>query len=333
MKNYIKILALSFATLFMVSSCIKDDTAVLGDEGNTIIKISESGTKALFFSPFLEVKKVDLVDVRRDANSSANLQSVISVVLEDAPDLVDQYNADNGTDFEYLPSDIYTLVADGGVSYINGKYTLNFGAGDFAKNISINLDGSKWDLSKKFAIGFRLTDNGAATLSAEKTEVVVTISIKNKYDGLYEVTGTMVDVAAPSLTHVNDYLVANGYGNWTAELRTVSATECIVFDPIVWSGFYIPITSGGTGLSGYGSFIPIIEFDPNTDAIVSVTNGYGQPSGNTRAGRLDPSGVNQYDASTKSFKIIYNMTQTSVISTPPHVRTTWDETWTYVGSR
>jgi hypothetical protein len=61
-------------------------------------------------------------------------------------------------------------------------------------------------------------------------------------------------------------------------------------------------------------------------------NYYGQPAGNTRSG-LDPSGVNQYDAATKTVRIKYNMTQSSLVPAAPHIRTTWDETWKYVGSR
>lgn len=333
MKNYIKILALSFVTLFSVTSCIKDDTAVLKDEGSTFIKINGGDTKAIFFSPFLDIRKVDLVDIRRDANSQASLNQPMTLIVRNAPELVDQYNEDNGSDYEQLPSDIYTLITDNGVSVdAQGNYSIALAAGEFAKNISINLDGSKWDLSKKYALGFELMELGGAKMAASKNKVIVTIAIKNKYDGSYEVTGTMVDNANPGLTHINDYLNAEGAGNWTPELRTLSATECIVYDPVIWGGYFIPIsTDGGAGASGYGSFIPIFEFDPNTDEIVSAVNGYGQPAGNTRSAELDPSGVNKYDNGVIQLK--YRMLQPSVIVDAPHIRTTWDETWTYIGPR
>lgn len=331
MKKSLIYAGLLVLTSLLTQSCIKDDVVPLGDAGTPLLKFQNGPEQSLFYLPFLETRKVKLFDLRRDANSAAELQATRTIVVQEAPELITKYNEANGTEFEVLPTDIYTLFSDQSIVKNGNKYTITFGPGDFVKNFYINLNGAKWNLSKKFAMAFKVVDAGGATLSKDKPTVLTTISIKNKYDGTYEVSGTMEDIANPTLTHANDYLVANGYGKLQLILKTLSATRCAVYDPTVWSDYFIPIsTGGGTGLSGYGTFAPILEFDPDTDKLVSVSNYYGTPA-NTRGGRLDPTGkVNAYDASTRTLTIKYNMTQRSVIPTPPHVRTTWDETWKYV---
>jgi hypothetical protein len=295
------------------------------------LKFQNGPEQSLFYLPFLDSKKVKLFDLRRDAQSTAELQSSRTITVQEAPEIVTKYNEDNGTDYEILPSDIYTLVSDASIVKSGTKYTITFGPGDFVKNLYINLNGAKWDLSKKFAVAFKVTDSNGTLLSKDKPSQITLISIKNKYDGTYEVTGTMEDVVNGTLTHANDYLVANGYGKLELILKTLSATKCAVYDPTVWNDYFIPIsTGGGTGLSGYGSFAPIFEFDLATDKVIGVTNYYGTP-GNTRLGRLDPTGkVNAYNEGTKTLTIKYNMTQKSLVPAAPHVRTTWDETWKYL---
>ena len=86
----------------------------------------------------------------------------------------------------------------------------------------------------------------------------------------------------------------------------------------------------GPDWSYYGSFGMEFTFDPNTDQVVSVTNPYGQPSGNGRSAALDPSGTNLWDASTKNLSVKYWMDQPSVIT--PH-RVSFDELYTYKGPR
>jgi hypothetical protein len=177
-------------------------------------------------------------------------------------------------------------------------------------------------------------------ITGGKSSVFVTIEAKNQWDGIYEVTGSMADVYIPTLTHITDWLSNNSEGYeppMRYELRTISPTECVVYDNYVYGGYYIPISDltdpSAPGVSAYGSFAPILKFDPETNKIVSVTNYYGQPASNSRSAHLDPTGSNTYDPETKSFSIKYYMTQPTVITNPPHIRVRWEETWTYVGSR
>jgi len=325
MKKIKIILSLMFLGAFVMQSCIKDEVVELGDAGKPLVKFQDGPDQSLFYLPFLNTRQVSLFDLRRDPNSNLELNTTRTITIQEAPELVDKYNKDNETDYEILPSDIYTLATNPSIVKNGTKYTITFGPGDFAKNFVINLNGAKWDLSKKFAMAFKVVEAAGTLLSKDKPTIITKISIKNKYDGTYVVTGTMEDLVNPTLTHATDYLKSHGEA-LELTLKTVSATKCAVFDPTVYGDYFIPIsTGGGSGLSGYGTFAPVFEFDPDTDKVIGVTNYYGTPA-NTRGGRLDPTGqVNAYNSSTRTFTIKYNMTQRSLVPVAPHVRTTWNE--------
>lgn len=323
-NNFFKYILLILPII--VSSCVKDNTEVLKDQGSTFIAIYGSPEKKLFFSPFTDTKKVTLFGVRKNANSSAALQKSNNVLLTAAPDILDAYNEENGTNFEWLPSEIFTLADNNGVSLSGDNLNLNFGSGDFAKEYTINLDGSKWDISHKYAVAYRITDAGGEKI-ASSDSVIAFISVKNKWDGVYDVqSSTLVDNVAASL--VSPF--SNG-DSYQYALETLTSTTCVVKDNTY--GLSVPgmIIYTGTGYSYYGSFGLVLEFDPETDKIVAATNYYGQPSGNTRSAQLDESGVNTYDNGV--VKIKFNMLQTSAVPDPPHIRCTWDEVWKYSKSR
>jgi hypothetical protein len=328
MKKIKIILSLMFFGAFVMQSCIKDEVTELGDAGKPIVKFQDGPDQSLFYLPFLDTKQISLFDLRRDPNSNQELNTTRTITIQEAPELVDKYNKDNETEYEILPSEIYSLATNSSIVKNGTKYTITFGPGDFAKNFVIILNGAKWDLSKKFAMAFKVVDAAGTLLSKDKPSIITKIAIKNKYDGTYEVTGTMEDILNAGLTHATDYLKTKGTP-LKLTLKTVSATKCAVYDPTVWADYFIPITSGGTGLSGYGTFAPIFEFDLATDKVIGVTNYYGTPA-NTRGGRLDPTGkVNGYDASKRTLTIKYNMTQRSLVPAAPHIRTTWDEVWKF----
>lgn len=344
MKNHIlKYVGVVFLLALTFVSCRKDafEGTETKDSGTTFVKILEGPINPLFFSPFTEVKKVDLFSVRRDANSSGALNSSTAVTLTAAPEIVAKYNTDNSESFEALPESIYTLAANSSIVKTSTGYTFNFASGDAAKKLTILLDGSKYDLSKKYAIAFKVSTTGdVATTASDQKSILVLISIKNKYDGVYSVTGTMSDIASATLSHFSNFMNSPEAASVGAEppfkmqLRTISATKCAAYDADFFgdgnNAYQMPITSGTT-YSRYGNFGIIVEFDPATDKIVAVTNYYGQPASNTRSAQLDVSGTNTWSNGTMSIK--YNMLQPSVITTAPFIRTTWDETWQYLGPR
>ncbi len=316
---YLKSLALIALSVFALSGCIKDEVVELTDQGTTMVKIMEAPERNLFYEPFNNVKSVDLFSVRKDANSAASLNTPQAVTLTMVPGYIDRYNDANDTNFEVLPDSLYTTT----VQRSGNTYTMNMGSGEFAKDFNIQLNGAKWNLEHTYALAFAISDVAGANLSAGKDTIIVTMSVVNELDGAYEVTGEMVDAVAPTLT---------GLFPMNYHLITAGPTTVIGYDPDYWVDYFVPILSAGA-VSGYGSFVPVFTFDPETHKITSVVNGYGQPAGNTRAGMLDPAGVNTYDPVTKTIDVSFFMTQSSVVPAAPHIRTSFHWVMTYKGAR
>ena len=320
---------LAFSAVF--TSCIKDDVTPLGDGGQSMVKFLEGPENRLFFSPFTNVRTVDLFSLRRDVNSNATLRTSSAVKLTAAPDLLEAFNEENDETFEWLPDSLYTLVSNSTIQRDANGYTFNFGSGDFAKELAIQLNGAKWDISHKYAVAYTISDPAGLPVKSGQESIIAFISVKNKYDGVYVVTGTMQDFVNPALVTPSNNPAGDGFV-MEYTLETISPTKCVVVDHALVGTVATPIWTG-TGYSYFGSFGLIVEFDLATDKIVAVTNYYGQPAGNTRSAQLDPSGVNAYDPSSKTINIKYWMLQPSAVAAAPHIRTAWDEEWKYVRER
>jgi len=333
MKNkFLNFLLGSLVLSAALSSCIKNKVTELGDKGTSRVRLAEAPDNVQYFSPFSNVKTVQLITVRRDAVSQSDVNQPLTVKLTAIADSIDVYNAATGQTFEQLPDSLFTLVAGQGVTRSGNVYTVTFDPGVTAVTIPIAVNGAKWDLTHTYGLYFKITDAGGKQISADHKESFAGIAVKNKWDGIYEVSGSMTDFTNSSLQHVNVWLSSHGYDNETYELRTAGPTTCYVFDPIVYGDYIVPITSG-TNLSGYGSFALVVESDPATDKIAKVTNYYGQPAGNGRSAGLDPSGVNAYDAASKTIQIKYNLLGGPGTSSPTQIRTQWNETWKWIGDR
>ena len=147
--------------------------------------------------------------------------------------------------------------------------------------------------------------------------MVVEVGIKNKWDGIYTVTGTLVDLTTTTIT---------GSYPMSWDLRTSGANTLAVYDKTFGAQTH-PIASAGA-ISQYSTFGLNITVDPVTNKITGVVNPFGQPAANGRSAALDPSGVNAYDPATKTFRIKYYMLQPGTT-----IRTTFDETWTFSAAR
>jgi Domain of unknown function (DUF1735) len=307
-------------TLFM--SCIKDDIQELGDSGHTFIKFQEAPENKLYFSPFTNIDTLDLFSTRKDANSSSSFNTPTTVTLTSMPELIDTFNYNNNSSFEPLPDSLFTLLNAAFTKTATG-YTVNFASGDFARDFTIALNGAKWNVSHTYALAFSLAAAGDnIALASAKDTIMVFLSVKNKYDGKYTVTGSLTD---------NVVATISGWYPWDCEFQTSGPNSVVVFDPY-WPGIYHAIKSG-TDRSVYGNFGLEITFDPVTNNVVSIINVYGQPAPNTRAVLMDAGNTYHWDESSKTMDVKYFMTQTSLVPDPPYIRTTYIENYKYTGPR
>lgn len=319
-------ITLSFFTLALLalSGCVKEDEFFdmgSGEPSRTFVKILEAPENKLFFEPFSGNRTVQLMTLRRNASDAGTAGGSLVVNLTIDTAAIRAYNTANNETFKLLPDSLFTLVGSDFTKTGNLTYQATFAPGEFSKEFEISLNGSKWNLSQKYMMPFTIQDPGGVVLSSGLNKLNTFISVKNKWDGVYEVTGTMNDVSNSTLT--GEYPL-----KW--DLVTSGPSQFIVYDKD-YTGTPTHIIRTATGLSQYGQYGLVVNMDPVTNKITSIVNFYGQPSGNGRSAELDPSGRNEYDPATKTFYVKYWLVQPAVVPNGPRV--IFDEVWKYTGPR
>lgn len=251
-------------------------------------------------------------------NTTAVAPEDIYVYLMKVDALVSTYNTANGTSLTPVSG------ADAAFTYDFSKPVV-IKKGTRRATIDMKVNPIKLDLNKQNAVGLgilRVEGGGAVINSTGGAKLVIEFGARNKYDGHYRVTGSMVDAANATLT---------GFHPYECDLETTGADE-VVLNPTEGAFAYqylYPINSAGSP-SGYGSFTPVFIFNTATDKVTAVVNAYGQPApANGRSAQLNPAGTNQFSAN-RTLQVSYWMNQPSVIM--PH-RSTMIETFTYLGPR
>jgi hypothetical protein len=267
-----------------------------------------------------------MFEVRRDVHNEAALNSTTNAILKFDNAVLDTFNAHNEMSLIKLDATLATVAP---APAADGSIALTFGPGEYTKAIIVTVpNATKFDFSKQYGYAYKLyfTDGTGKLSEASSTEVVVQVLVKNKYDGLYEVTAN-----SPMLDMVNPALL--GYYPFIYELQTSGAHAVKCLDKTVWGDYMHPILNG-TSASGYGSFGLEVFFDPSGNGkIIDVKNTWGNPPSNTRMPAIDPSGVNTWNPSNKKIMFKYWMKQPSLVPAAPNIRTYFDETWTYKGAR
>lgn len=311
--SYIKIVIASLLAITF-SSCLKDDQYVDFGTAGSVVELPAAAYATGVFQPATFTVATTPTNLPLMVNFAGPKapSAPITVTLSIDQASLDAYNKANGTSFLLLPPADYSIPS----------LKVTIPAGQSAAYLNIAVNTSLIDLSKQYALPLTITDGGGQTISGNYKSVIFAILVKNKYDGIYTVTGTMVDKTSAALT--GDY-------PHTYYLQTQGATADALFDPKS-SNYQHTILSSGS-LSSYGSFAPVFNFDANGN-VVSVINYYGQPAGNTRSAKLDPTGQNKFISGTPGtkgavFQVSYILNQTNSIGD----RTFFNETYTYVGPR
>ena len=312
-----------FLLLFVVGITSCEKTEIKDGGGKTLVKIIGGGGDPVVVPLDVNppVEEILIADLRKDAVSEADASAATTVTITNTQAFLDAYNTANGTAYELLPTSAYTITPGSGVTVNGDTWTINLAPGELARPISIELDKAQMDLSKSYAFGLQITQTTVGTPSLASSVVIVNPLVINKYDGVYEVTGTMVDAASAALT---------GLFPFEYHLITTGEKSVAGFDPYWWEDYFIPIYSG-PDVSGYGGFSPVFAFDAN-DNIIAVTNIYGQPATNGRYAELDPSGINKWDPATGNIDVKFFMFQPSAVALP-NPRVSFDWHLAYTGPR
>jgi len=168
-----------------------------------------------------------------------------------------------------------------------------------------------------YGLYFKIEEVSAGNISADAKAILVKITLRNRWDGRYRITGTMNDATEPTYAFREQEVML---------ITTATNQVKVIPKELGIPGLIIKI---GSSDSYYSNFGPVLNFS-NDDKISSMVNFYGQPSANGRSAELDASGSNNWNASTKTMNVKFWMNQPSVIT--PH-RSSFNTTWTYLGER
>ncbi len=335
MKKFIKLTFIGAVMAVAFSGCLKDKGFDNGEYGVDVnerkaLSFPQAISGSVLFSVFSSNDPV-VISAPVIAIEAINAQSSdVNFTVGLKPDLV---AADPS--LTLLPASEYTLN-------LNGKVE----AGKLLDTLQIVLPTSaNLDPNLVYGLGLELltADNGFQVAGNMK-EVLVKITVKNKYDGVYEVTGTYSDVA----------IGPNATGRYPFEYHLITKGPSSVDVGLDINGEIAPgylFNNAGNGFF-YGSF-GIQAFFDASDNIVEIRNYYGDPANaatgvgnpalgtgapdyaasNGRRATIDPSGINTWDNSTGTpvVRVKYFMLQPSVVPGGP--RCYFDETWTYLRPR
>lgn len=261
----------SLALTLFLSSCIKNEVKELGTAGTPRVRLGEAPANILYFTPFSDVKTVHLVTVRRDEVSQAGVDQPLTVKLTNVTDSIDAYNNAEGTNYEPLPDSLFTVIANKGVIRSGNVYTVTFQPGETAVTIPIALNGAKWNLSRTYAMYFKITDPAGREITTGHSEAIAALAVKNKYDAVYEITGTLVDANG---LYTGDYPGGAHFDPAYPRIYSIGTTgpNSVLFYDASWdypNYIVINIATGGAANTGIR---PLFTFDPATDNLVSVVN-------------------------------------------------------------
>jgi hypothetical protein len=277
-------------TALLFSSCDKIELAKpLGDRGQTVVKFitapNDNGTNYNLVTINLSTtpQSLGVVDIRRDVPNETELNKTLTVTVKEDPAVISAFNIANSSDLVALPSGNYTV--DPANPRTGSDYTITFQPGEFSKLLKITIpNAAALDLSKRYAIGLTIVvaiTGADGRVSLENRSTVVEIGLKNKWDGIYKLSG--------STLRAGDAVKTGSFSPVEMQLITTSPNSVIYGDLQVWAD--------GTGV---GINLPILTISEATSPNpVTVSASGGNPSGVTNV----TAAANYYDPATKTFHL------------------------------
>ena len=317
---YISATALSLYLMLLLSSCLKDSRYVDFAGSKPLVELPVAtgvgASGGIFQAAAFSISSTPTpLNLLVNVAAPYPLKTALTVTLSVDQTALATYNHSLGLDtggntpYILLPAADYTSTL-----------SVTIPANQYSANLVININTSLIDPTQQYILPLTITNGGGQQISNYKT-VLYNVQVKNKYDGVYTVTGSLVDKTVPTIT--------GSYPN-TVSLITQGATTVAYADSTGANVQFAHIISSGV----YGVFTPVFNFDPTTNKIIAVTNLYGQPEPDSRmrSARIDASGINAFVSGTPGtvgavFKVKYVLVQAGAD------RTFFDETYTYVGPR
>lgn len=320
-KSSILFTALLVSATLSLTSCLNDLEDFMGDFSGSpaIAELSESPSAATgtvnreIIDPTkpLELKFRVGIAVAKPLDKA----TTVTLALDNA--LITAYNAEydlSGDDAAIpVPSAALTIAS----------YDVTIPAGKLETDWVMSIDASKVPdiVSKTYVIPVKIVSaTNGVVVSGNFGTKIMRILARNKYDGVYTVTGSFVDYinAAWSGTYPKTFHLITT-GQYTVDRYDVDNDEL---------GFYV--FDAGTSLSYFGAWTPYFVFDSN-DNLVGVPNGTLDPLPRGRNSEVAPGEApNKFNPADRSIDVAFYFTQQNVT---PVKRALIKEKFTYVGPR
>jgi hypothetical protein len=268
MKRIASFLSLAAALMVVATGCLKDkdfDAQRYGIQIADVKAVAFPNANASPLSYGLDVSASPQVvnnllfvtlETASVAESDVNV-TITNATGTQAAGLIAQYNADHGTNVQVLDPSLWSI-----------PFNTTISAG--SKNVMLPLtitNTTTLNPNLSYGIALTITQSSSGFQIAENQKTVLVIfSVKNKYDGVYLLTGfhNRTPYTFPYETEVH--------------LITTGPSSVIFYWPDAGSVGH-PIGVGVGSMSWYGPTVaPNIEFDPATDLVTNVFNsGIGGP--------------------------------------------------------
>jgi hypothetical protein len=200
MKLNIKKMAYGLLAIgsMLVASCAYDESENIMQGGQNLMRFLGVNDKFVLVAITPEPQELSLVTVKRDPISSAELDKTASISIVMDPLVLDAYNDEHDTDFTLMDPAAYTFVGS--------TTSVDFAAGEDAKDIAINIEPAELDLSLSYALAFVIKNPSSSyELSSGYDTAVVQVIIKNQYDGDYTSVGTRYNYNAAGDANVTNW--------------------------------------------------------------------------------------------------------------------------------
>ena len=259
------------AGLLLVSSCKRD--FVYGDitpnTDRVIVEFADAKnvhSLAIDFTPGTVV--VDVADLQFMLRSAVQTDALVKVRAN--PDIVIAYNNDNGTNYTSVPYNLFSFEAT----------DITLTPAERRKKIRISIKPSDVAIGE-WAIGLSIESTSVGEVSQIAKDLLLIISVKNKYDGNYHLKGhyTRTDAAGADF---------NGPFETDVQMITTGPNSVAMYSEVV-GGFTQPFLDNASGdIVGFGNVGPEITFNA-TDLVTGIVNYTGAP-----VMTLYPGVVNRY---------------------------------------
>ena len=329
MKQYINAFFVVFAMLVLsLTACKKTaDVKPLRDGGKTFVKILLGGPsdhtagQTLTGINFVNSPQtINLAEIRRDPNSSMDLNKPLTVTLQLDTILLKRLNdtlVRQGNDrLLKMPESWYTLSTGG---KLGSSFSLTFAAGEISKVIKVTIPNAQlFDPGSTYAFPFRIsTVSNAENAVSVQNSLIAKVGAKNAYDGVYE------------LTFSNYHPTSNpGYlgDKVTVHLITTAGDKVKLYWPDE-GAFANPALLGGT-LTAFGSQEPEYTIVAASNG-VTVQNAF---AGATTFYTMNPGFNSHYDPAAKKIYAKWGYSYVNGTFALGASRE-WTQEFRYIGSR